>query len=310
MVKGVLLVYSIAMKRPRSGFTVIELLIVIVVIAILAAISIVAYRGISERAQKSALQSDLSNAARFMQVAKAGTDVYPTSLSGFSASANTVLSLSEAGNGFCINGESKTNATLRWSYASSIGGLQEGLCSGAVIGGSEVGIKPNLITDTSFTGSGPGNGTWQVSRGGGSGSIVATTRAGQSGDPYPSRPVLRYTNTADASVTWGVINGRIDATQIQQGKTYTQVMYARLASGAFVGNPAFYSVRDANNNNAALPGAWTSTPLTSDWQKYTRTVTASANGIASNLYYLPLQSNQSQNASWVVEMQGLELREQ
>ena len=40
-----------------SGFTIVELLIVIVVIAILAAITIVAYTGVQERAEASALQS-------------------------------------------------------------------------------------------------------------------------------------------------------------------------------------------------------------------------------------------------------------
>ena len=43
------------MKSPRSGFTIVELLIVIVVIAILAAITIVAFNGIQERARASAV---------------------------------------------------------------------------------------------------------------------------------------------------------------------------------------------------------------------------------------------------------------
>ena len=44
----------------KRGFTIVELLIVIVVIAILAAISIVAYNGIQDRARKSAQQAALT----------------------------------------------------------------------------------------------------------------------------------------------------------------------------------------------------------------------------------------------------------
>src|SRR5690625_965511 len=47
-------------QRFSAGFTLIELLVVIVVVAILAAVSVVAYRGISNRASDTAVQSDLA----------------------------------------------------------------------------------------------------------------------------------------------------------------------------------------------------------------------------------------------------------
>ena len=47
------------MKRRDDGFTIVELLIVIVVIAILAAISVVAYNGIQTRTQETVVKSDL-----------------------------------------------------------------------------------------------------------------------------------------------------------------------------------------------------------------------------------------------------------
>ena len=63
------------------GFTIVELLVVIVVIGILAAITIVAYRGISQKAVSAALQSDLSNASRKLEIYRAdNSDNYPTNL--------------------------------------------------------------------------------------------------------------------------------------------------------------------------------------------------------------------------------------
>lgn len=47
-----------------KGFTIVELLVVIVVIGILAAITIVSYTGISQKAKVASLQSDLDNASK------------------------------------------------------------------------------------------------------------------------------------------------------------------------------------------------------------------------------------------------------
>lgn len=55
-------------KKTQPGFTIVELLIVIVVIAILAAISIVAYSGIQERAKRTQQITDIDKVGRAIQL--------------------------------------------------------------------------------------------------------------------------------------------------------------------------------------------------------------------------------------------------
>ena len=69
-----------AISRPKAGFTIVELLIVIVVIGILAAITIVAYNGIQNRANDTAVQSDLRNFHNIVAQYKAIHGTYPTTL--------------------------------------------------------------------------------------------------------------------------------------------------------------------------------------------------------------------------------------
>jgi prepilin-type N-terminal cleavage/methylation domain-containing protein len=64
----------------QRGFTIVELLIVIVVIAILAAISIAAYNGIQNRANDTAIQNDLATLAKKIELYKANYGTYPTGL--------------------------------------------------------------------------------------------------------------------------------------------------------------------------------------------------------------------------------------
>lgn len=61
----------------RRGFTIVELLIVIVVIAILATIVIVSYNGIKGRAQETTLKTDLSQNGKSISITKTRTGMYP-----------------------------------------------------------------------------------------------------------------------------------------------------------------------------------------------------------------------------------------
>jgi general secretion pathway protein G len=61
----------------QDGFTIVELLIVIVVIGILAAITIVAYNGIQQRAVVASLTSDLVNASNKLKLYQVDNSGYP-----------------------------------------------------------------------------------------------------------------------------------------------------------------------------------------------------------------------------------------
>lgn len=69
-------------KDSRRGFTIVELLIVIVVIGILAAITIVAYNGVQERTRISSMQSDMLTLNKAIQMYYAENGRYPISPTG------------------------------------------------------------------------------------------------------------------------------------------------------------------------------------------------------------------------------------
>lgn len=78
------------MKEER-GFTIVELLIVIVVIAILAAIVIVAYNGVQNRARDAQYKSDAGALVKVAEALNADTGAYPvgTNTSTLTSSFNS-----------------------------------------------------------------------------------------------------------------------------------------------------------------------------------------------------------------------------
>ena len=67
-----------AWARKPKGFTIVELLIVIVVIAILATITVVAYNGIQNRSKNTAVQSDIKQVQKLIEAYSALNGTYPS----------------------------------------------------------------------------------------------------------------------------------------------------------------------------------------------------------------------------------------
>ena len=104
-----------ASSKLQSGFTIVELLVVIVIIGILAAITIVSYTGISQKATVASLQSDLANASQQLKIYQVINSAYPTSLDG----SNCFVPTSVDGNSACLK-TSAGNTFDRTVYAASV----------------------------------------------------------------------------------------------------------------------------------------------------------------------------------------------
>jgi len=118
--------------KTKPGFTIVELLIVIVVIGILAAITIVSYNGIQDRAKSVAAQSDVSQNAKLLEVYKgltSTTDQYPATaaLANLKSSGGATLSYtaSSAGKGYCL---ASINGSTSYYTTSTLKAPQKGNC--------------------------------------------------------------------------------------------------------------------------------------------------------------------------------------
>ena len=108
--------------KSRKGFTIVELLIVVVVIAILAAITIVSYNGITASAKESAIKSDLATAAKKLNVHKIQEGSFPVECNSQDYLAN--LNYSPTANGFCV----QASANNKDFYVTEASSVQEGEC--------------------------------------------------------------------------------------------------------------------------------------------------------------------------------------
>jgi len=96
------------MKRTRTinGFTIVELLIVIVVIGILAAITIVAFNGVQDKARDASAKSAATQAYKKLETYKTLNGAYPNSLADAqvnnTSSTTYVYATQNGAQSFCV----------------------------------------------------------------------------------------------------------------------------------------------------------------------------------------------------------------
>jgi len=140
-----------------KGFTIVELLVVIVVIGILAAITIIAFNGVQARANEASLQSDLRGAINQIEAISINTGAFPVldaTASTLSKNPNTTYQYTGTAAAYCITATStKTNKTY---YISNVtGGVKDGLCAGHSASGVALTCPVNYIVV-------PGNSTFST----------------------------------------------------------------------------------------------------------------------------------------------------
>jgi prepilin-type N-terminal cleavage/methylation domain-containing protein len=77
LVRPVILKEVMGLTKRSTGFTIVELLIVVVVIAILAAITIISYTGIQQRASNTAIIDAAGKSKRMVKAYVAANESYP-----------------------------------------------------------------------------------------------------------------------------------------------------------------------------------------------------------------------------------------
>jgi len=139
----------------KNGFTIAELIIVIVVIGILASVTIVGYGSWKNSTLSAAVKSDLNGVASAMEDYRNFNNGYPSSIPNtFTPSSSVTLTIDPSGSAtsYCIDGVSDEDPTITFYVASSKKdqGAIQGTCADLTV--VAIPSAPNNLVVTSFVG--------------------------------------------------------------------------------------------------------------------------------------------------------------
>lgn len=250
--------------RQHRGFTIVELLIVIVVIAILAAITIVAYNGVTQKANASVAQNNASEVEKKLKLyAVENGDAYPADLSsiGLVSGDSTTYQYTPGSAGYCVTTTTKGTSyyvAYGFTYTNANGTTTinqttpaSGACPGHA-GGSSTAIR-NLVINPSAEGNsdtyaGPNGSTFArstVRARFGTYSIVATLPNGYS-----------YSNVGVRVYTIGSINGNLKPHTQYTASAYGYVPTGTVDVQLSVQGAARASADDLTNRATSLKDQW------------------------------------------------------
>jgi prepilin-type N-terminal cleavage/methylation domain-containing protein len=268
-------------KTHTSGFTIVELLIVIVVIAVLAAITVVAYNGIQERSRASAVSSALNQANKKLSLYQVDyPGQYPADLAAVGITDTSSVSYQYSVNNsvnpatYCITA---TTGPTSYKSSSSSTTPTSGGCAGHGQGG--VAAITNFHRNPGAVGSTTGYGAWD----GASGNVNSNTIVPASWSL--SNSAFRSTWTTVASVNGDIQVYVNTGSVLTAGTTYTLRYRVVAGQNSTIGPPTLYAsagvVTTVARSHSADINLTAGTPV-EVWLTFQGDATALASGFRVN----------------------------